>query len=194
MNVIKKTSSGMQSLSLDAVLLDRRMVFLNGDITSASVDLVVRQLLFLETIDDREKIKLIMNSPGGEVRAGLFLYQQLKGMNVPIELYCTELAASMAAIIFAGGKNGRYIMKSGRVMIHEPLISTSSGPVSGSASQIARTAESILATKRHLVELLASDIGHSTDEIETLIADGEHWFTAQEAVEYGICDAVVDRV
>ena len=108
MNVIRKTSSGIQSLSLDAVLLDKRMIFLSGVITSASVDLIVKQLLFLEGLDERERVKLIINSSGGEVEAGLFLYQQIKGMDVPIDLYCTELAASMAGILLAGGKHGRY--------------------------------------------------------------------------------------
>ena len=102
MSIIRKTSSGIQSLSLDAVLLDKRMVFLSDTITSASADLVVKQLLFLECLDDRERIKLIINSPGGEVEAGLFLYQQIKGMDIPIDIYCTELAASMAAILLAG--------------------------------------------------------------------------------------------
>lgn len=194
MNVIRKTSSGIQSLSLDAVLLDKRMIFLSGVITSASVDLVVKQLLFLEGLDERERVKLIINSSGGEVEAGLFLYQQIKGMDVPIDLYCTELAASMAGILLAGGKHGRYILKSGRVMIHEPLISASSGGISGSASQIARTAETILDTKRRLNQLLANDTNRSIEEIEKLVADGDHWFTAEEAVAFGICDAIVDRV
>ena len=190
MNVIRKTSSGIQSLSLDAVLLDKRMIFLSGVITSASVDLIVKQLLFLEGLDERERVKLIINSSGGEVEAGLFLYQQIKGMDVPIDLYCTELAASMAGILLAGGKHGRYILKSGRVMIHEPLISASSG----SASQIARTAETILDTKRRLNQLLANDTNRPIEEIEKLVADGDHWFTAEEAVAFGICDAIVDRV
>ncbi len=193
MNVIKKTSSGIQSLSLDAVLLDKRIVFLSGAITSASVELIVKQLLFLESADDRERVKLVINSPGGEVEAGLFLYQQIKGMDVPIDIYCTELAASMAAILLAGGKN-RYILKNARVMIHEPLISASSGGISGSASQILRTAETILETKRRLNQLLANDTKRPLEEIEKLVASGDHWFTAEEAVKFGICDAIVDRV
>ena len=194
MNVIKKTSSGIQTISLDAVLLDERLVFLSNAITSKSVELIVKQLLFLESLDEHEKIKLIINSSGGEVGAGLFLYTQMKSMNVPIEVYCTEIAASMAAIILAGGKYGRYILKSGRVMVHEPMISSSSGGISGSASQIARTAETILDTKRHLNELLANDTNHCIDEIEKLVVEGDCWFTAEEAVEFGICDAIVDRV
>lgn len=194
MNVIKKSSSGIQSIGLDAVLLDKRMIFLSGIITSKSVDLIVKQLLFLESLDEQEPIKLIINSPGGEVEAGLFLYQQVKGMNIRIDIYCTELAASMAGILLAGGKYGRYILRNGRVMIHEPLISASSGGISGSATQIARTAETILDTKRQLNQLLANDTKRPIKEIEKIVADGDHWFTAEEAVKFGICDAIVDRV
>ena len=196
MHVIKKTSSGFQSLSLDAMLLEKRMVFLGDSITSASVDLVIKQLLYLEILDSREPIKLVINSPGGEVDAGLYLYQQLQGMSkdIPIQIFCTETAASMAAIILAGGKHGRFILKNGRVMVHEPLISPSSGGVTGSASQIARTAESILETKRHLNELLAADTKRSVEEIEMLVTDGDHWFTAKEAVAFGICDDIVYRL
>lgn len=194
MYVIRKSSAGLQSLSLDAVLLDRRMVFLSDEITSATADLVVKQLLFLEGLDDREPIKLILNSPGGEVEAGLFLYQQIRSMEVPIQLYCTQLAASMACILLAGGKHGRYILQNARVMIHEPLISPASGGISGSASQIARTAETILHTKRRLNQLFADDTHRPVEEIEQLVADGDHWFTAEEAVSFGICDAIVQRV
>lgn len=194
MNVIKKTSSGYQSLSLDAILLDKRMIFLSGSITSVSVELIIKQLLFLESIDSREPVKLIINSPGGEVDAGLILYQQIKGMELPIQLYCMETAASMAAIIFAGGKYGRYILKSGRVMFHEPLITSTGNGMTSSASQVVRTAETILKTKRHLNELFAADTRNNMEDIEKLAEEGDKWFTADEAVAYGICDAVVERL
>lgn len=194
MHVIKKTSSGIQSLSLDAMLLDKRMVFLSDTITSASVDLVIKQLLFLESMDAREPIKLIINSPGGEVNAGMMLYDQIHGMkNVPIEMYCIEMAASMAAVILAGGKHGRYILKHSKVMIHEPLISPTSGGLCGSASSIAKSAESIMQTKRDLVEILADDTGRSIEDIEKAVAF-DNFMSAEEAVSFGICDAIVDRV
>lgn len=194
MHVIKKTSSGIQSLSLDAMLLDKRMVFLSDTITSASVDLVIKQLLFLESMDAREPIKLIINSPGGEVNAGMMLYDQIHGMkNVPIEMYCIEMAASMAAVILAGGKHGRYILKHSKVMIHEPLISPTSGGLCGSASSIAKSAESIMQTKRDLVEILADDTGSSIEDIEKAVAF-DNFMSAEEAVSFGICDAIVDRV
>ena len=194
MQVIKKTKSGIQNLSLDAVLLDRRKVFLSGGIDSESVDLVVKQLLFLESMDEREPIQLIINSPGGEVLAGLYLYDQLKGMKVPIDIYCAEMAASMAAILLAAGKKGhRFILKHSKVMIHEPLISSSSGGISGSASSIAKSAESIMQTKRDLVAILSQDTGRSEKEIEKAVSY-DNFMTAEEAVKFGICDKIVERI
>lgn len=194
MQVIKKTNAGIQNLDLDAVLLDMRKVFLSGEISSESVDLVVKKLLFLESMDEREPVRLIINSPGGEVLAGLYLYDQLKGMKMPIDIYCAEMAASMAAIILAAGRKGhRFILKHSKVMIHEPLISSSSGGISGSASSIAKSAESIMQTKRDLVRLLAQDTGRSEKEIEKAVSY-DNFMTAEEAVHFGICDAIVERI
>lgn len=194
MEVIKKSSAGIQSLPLDAMLLAQRIIFLNGEITTDSADLILKQLLYLESEDDHEPVKLIINSPGGSVSAGLMLYQQIKGMELPIDIYCTELAASMAAVILAGGRPGhRFIAKMGRTMIHEPLISSSRGGIGGSASSIQKTAESIMETKRKLTELLAGDTGHTVEEIEENISF-DNFMNAEESVAFGICDAVVDRV
>lgn len=194
MQIIKKSSSGIQSLPLDAMLLAQRKVFLTDTITTKSANAVLQQLLFLESEDSSAPIKLIIDSPGGEVNAGLMLYDQIKGMDVPIEMYCVELAASMAAIILAGGKPGhRFILKHSKVMIHEPLISSSSGGVCGSASSIQKTAESILETKRILTELLAQDTGRSVEEIENAVSY-DNFMNAEEAVAFGICDIIVNRV
>ena len=112
MQVIKKSSAGIQSLPLEAMLLAQRIIFLNGEITTDSADLILKQLLYLESEDTHEPVKLVINSPGGSVSAGLMLYQQIKGMELPIDIYCTEMAASMAAVILAGGRPGhRFIMK-----------------------------------------------------------------------------------
>ena len=194
MEVIKKSSAGIQSLPLDAMLLAQRIIFLKGEITTDSADLVLKQLLYLESENKNEPVKLIINSPGGSVSAGLMLYQQIKGMELPIDIYCTELAASMAAVILAGGRPGhRFITRMGRTMIHEPIISGSGGGVSGSASSIQKTAESIMETKHRLTELLAKDTGHTVREIEKSISF-DNFMNAEESVAFGICDAVVDRV
>lgn len=193
MYVMKKSSGGIQSVDLDTMLLDQRMVFLDGPITAESVNLVVRQLLYLESLDDREPVSLVINSPGGEVDAGLMLYDQLRGMEVPVRMYCTRMAASMAAIILAGGRHGRYILPHSRVMIHEPLISPAGGGLSGSASSIAKSAESIMQTKRELVKLLSRDTGRTLEEVEQAVSF-DNFMSAEEAVAFGICDAIVDRV
>ena len=112
MQVIQKSSSGTQSFPLDAMLLAQRTVFLTGEINTSTVNAIIQQLLFLESADATAPIKLIITSPGGTVQAGLALYDQLKGMTVPIDLYCVELAASMAAVILAGGRRGhRFILR-----------------------------------------------------------------------------------
>lgn len=194
MQVNKKTSYGIQSLSLDAILLDDRMVSLYGTITLESVELVVKQLLFLESINSRDPIKLIINSNGGDVSAGLMLYDQITGMkNVPIEMYCIELAASMATIILASGKNGRYILKHSKVMIHEPAISESSGGLCGSASSISKFAEYIMQTKKRLTEILADNTCRSVQKVEKAMSYGKI-MSADEAVSFGICDKFIERI
>ncbi len=194
MQIIKKSSSGIHSLPLDAMLLSQRMVFLTDTITTKTANAVLQQMLFLESEDSHAPIKLIIDSPGGEVNAGLMLYDLIKGMEAPIEMYCTELAASMAAIILAGGRQGhRFILKHSQVMLHEPLIPSLSGYENRSASSIAKTAESIMKTKRMLVELLAQDTGRTIQEIEEAVSF-DNYMNAEVAVAFGICDTIVEHV
>lgn len=191
MQIIKKSSSGIQSLPLDSMLLAQRKVFLSDIITRESANIILKQLLFLESEDSSSPIELYIFSPGGEVDAGMMIYDQIKGMDVPIKMYCIGLAASMAAVILAGGQKGnRFILEHSKVMLHEPLIS---GGVGGSATSIQRTAESIMETKRIMTELLAHDTGCPLNEIEHRISY-DNYMNAKEAVEYGICDAIVHRV
>lgn len=194
MQVIKKSSSGVQSLPLDAMLLSNRMVFLKGRITSETADEIIRQLVYLTQEDPAVPIRLIINSPGGSVSAGLALYDQIKGSPVPIETYCVELAASMAAHLLAAGAPGkRFILRHSNTMIHEPLISSEGGGISGSATDIQKTAESIMKTKRQLVELLAKDTGHTAKEIEAATAF-DNIMDAEQAVAYGLCDRIIDHI
>lgn len=194
MQVIKKSSGGIQSLPLDAMLLSKRMVFLSGIITSDSADAILRQMVYLTEEDPSAPVKLIINSPGGSVSAGLAIYDQIKGSPVPVEVYCTELAASMAAHLLAAGAPGkRFILRHSRVIIHEPLISSESGGISGSATDIQKTAESIMKTKRQLVELLAQDTGHTIEEIEAATSF-DNIMDAEQAVAFGLCDRIVDHI
>lgn len=193
MNILKKTSGGINCLPLESVLLAQRKVFLTdpGGIDFSSANRIVQQLLFLESEDSERPVDLIISSPGGEVLAGLMIYDQLKGMTTPVNLYCTGLAASMAAIILAGGEKGRrLVLPHSKIMIHQPLIA---GGIGGNASSIQRTAELIMETKAITSELLARDTGHSVEEVEAAIAFDNH-MSAKEAVEWGICDKIVPRI
>lgn len=192
MNVIKKSNSGLQSLPIDSMLLSQRKIFLDDEITTESANLTLKQLIYLGEESD-DPINIYISSPGGEVNAGLMLYDQLKGMtDVTINMYCTGLAASMAAIILAGGQKGnRFVLPHSKVMIHEPLIAGRG--ITGSATSIQQTAASIMQTKKIMSELLAHDTGRSLEEISNAISY-DHYMNATEAIEFGIVDAIVEKI
>lgn len=195
MQIVKKTYSGIQSLPLDGMLLDKRRVFLCNTITTETANLILKELLFLEDMNHLEPIKLMIDSPGGEIVAGLKLYDQIQAMDTPVDIYCTGMAASMAAIILAGGKKGhRFIVKHSEVMLHEPLISAATGEITGSATSIQKTAESIMKTKKMIVELLAKHTGQSLKKIQRIVSADNCILNAEQAVAFGICDMIVDRV
>lgn len=186
MNSIVKSSNGITVVPVESRLLSKRMLFIEGEITAASACEIVRSLMVLADEDPDAPIKVYINSPGGEVNAGLMIYDTIKGMKTPVNLYCVGMAASMAAIILAGGRKGnRYILPHSKVMIHEPLIA---GGVGGSATSIKHTADSIMETKKLSVELLAADTGKSHDEIDAAISY-DNYMNAQEAINFGMCDA-----
>ena len=168
MNTIIKSSNGISIAPIESRLLSDRKLFIEGEITAASACEFVRAI-------------------GGEVNAGLLIYDTLKGVKTEINLHCIGMAASMAAIILAGGKKGhRFILRHSRTMIHEPLIS---GGVGGSATSIKRTAESIMETKRISVELLASDTGKTRKEVEAAISF-DNYMNAEESIAFGLCDTI----
>ena len=192
MLIVKKSTSGLQSLPLESMLLLQRKIFLEEAITYESVNLVIKQLLYLRE-ESNETIDIYISSPGGEVNAGLLLYDQLKGMqDIEINMYCTGFAASMAAIILAGGQKGhRFILPHSKVMIHEPLIAGSG--ITGSATSIQQTAESIMETKIILSRLLAYDTGKTIKEITAAISY-DNTLDAKEAVSFGIVDKIIESL
>lgn len=187
MNTLVKSSSGITVVPVGSRLLSERKLFLEGEITAGSACEFVKAIMMLSGEDSRKPIDVYVNSPGGEVNAGLIIYDTLKGMKTEVNLHCIGMAASMAAIIMAGGEKGhRYILPHSRMMIHEPLIA---GGIGGSATSIKRTAESILETKRITVELLAKDTGRTDKEVEDAIAF-DNYMNAEEAVAFGLCDSI----
>ncbi len=187
MNTIVKSSHGITLVPVTSKLLAERKIFIEDEITSASACDVVRSLMLLVKEDPNKPIDIYINSPGGRVDAGLMIYDTLKGMKTEVNLHCIGMAASMAAVILAGGKKGhRYILPHSKTMIHEPLIS---GGVGGSATSIQRTAESIMETKRLTVELLAKDTGKKEKEIETAVSF-DNYMNAEESIAFGLCDSI----
>lgn len=187
MNTIVKSSHGITLVPVTSKLLAERKIFIEDEITSASACDIVRSLMLLVKEDPNKPIDIYINSPGGRVDAGLMIYDTLKGMKTEVNLHCIGMAASMAAVILAGGKKGhRYILPHSKTMIHEPLIS---GGVRGSATSIQRTAESIMETKRLTVELLAKDTGKKEKEIETAVSF-DNYMNAEESIAFGLCDSI----
>lgn len=188
MHVQVKSSNGITLVPIESRLLAERKVFIRGEINSENASDFVQQLMILIGEDNEKTVDIFINSPGGEVNAGLLIYDTIKDLKTPTNIYCMGMAASMAAIILAGGQKGhRYILPHSRVMIHEPLIANGVG---GSATSIKRTAESIMETKRISVELLASDTGKSVEEVEKAISF-DNYMNAEEAVAFGLCDSII---
>lgn len=185
-----ESARGTRELALRTRHLMKRRIFLDGPIDSESANNFLSQLLYLEE-ESEEPIDILINSPGGEVNAGLLIYDAIQGSRAVINLYCTGTAASMAADILAGGQKGRrFILPHSKVMIHEPLIRDGVG---GSATSIRNISESILETRDICNGLLAKHTGKTLQEInEATMFD--NYMNAGQTVAFGICDEVVERI
>ncbi len=183
-------SNGLNERAYDIYsrLLKERIIFLDGEIDDAKADLVVAQLLFLESEDPKKDINLYINSPGGSVTAGLAIYDTMQYLRADVSTICMGQAASMAALILAGGAAGkRLILPSSRVMIHQPW-----GGVQGQSSDIAIHAKEILRLKKLSIDFLVKHTGQSEERVASDI-ERDFFMTAPEAVEYGIVDTVLER-
>ena len=184
--VVEKTGNGERTYDIFSRLLNDRIVFIDGEINDAMADLVVAQILFLESENPEKDISIYINSPGGAVTAGLAIYDTMKYVKCDIQTICMGQAASMAAILLAGGTKGkRYALPSSRVMIHQPR-----GGVEGQESDISILAKEIIRLKKLSIEYLAKDTGKSTDKIAEDI-ERDFFMSAQEAADYGVIDHVM---
>ena len=185
-SVIEKTGNGERSYDIFSRLLKDRIVFIDGEINDVMADLVVAQILFLESEHPDKDISIYINSPGGSVTAGLAIYDTMKYVKCDIQTICMGQAASMAAILLAGGTKGkRYALPSCRVMIHQPR-----GGVEGQESDISILAKEIIRLKKLSIEYLASDTGKTEKKVAEDI-ERDFYMSAQEAQEYGIVDHVM---
>ena len=182
-----KNVNGVQTMPVDALLGQRRIVYVCGEITDAMAIEFVQQIMYLNYEDDVMPIKVFINSGGGEINSGMMMYDVIQKSRAPVQLYCIGKAYSMAAVLLACGKKGnRYLLPHSKVMIHEPLIPYGVG---GKSSSVQTISESLLKTKREMEELLAKHTGKTAEEIaENTKTD--HFFEAEEAVSFGMADAI----
>ena len=187
-NIVRETSSGYFSCTIQDEMLKSREIECVGEISPETVYELTRQLRFLQREDPAAEITMYINSPGGEVNSGLALYDAMQAVSCPIRTVCMGSAASMGAVIFAAG-DMREIFPHGRVMIHDPLIR---GGVGGSALQLQSVSKDLLKTREVLCTILAERTGRSQKEIYKKTAK-DTWFDAQEAVKFGLADRVVTK-
>ncbi len=184
--VLEQTNRGEREYDLWSRLLKDRIIFLGSQIDSAVANVIIAQLLFLESDDPEKDIYIYINSPGGIVTAGLAIYDTMQYIKAPISTICIGQAASMASVLLAGGTKGkRQALAHSRIMIHQPL-----GGASGQASDIEIQAKEILKLKSKLIKILGQHTGQQEKRVEK-DCDRDYYMMAQEALEYGLIDKVV---
>lgn len=186
--VVEQTAKGERSYDIYSRLLKERVIFLTGQVEDYMANLVVAQLLFLESENPEKDIYLYINSPGGSVTAGMSIYDTMQFIKPDVSTVCMGQACSMGAFLLAGGAAGkRFVLPHSRVMIHQPL-----GGFQGQASDIQIHAMEILKIKQTLNERLALHTGQPLERIER-DTDRDNFMSAEQAVEYGIVDAVLTK-
>lgn len=186
--VIEKSQNGERAYDIYSRLLKDRIIFLGGGIDDQVANLVIAQLLFLESQDAEKDIYMYVNSPGGHVTAGLAIIDTMNHVKPKVATVCVGIAASMGAMILSSGEKGkRYALPNAEVMIHQPL-----GGVQGQASDIEITAKNILRTRDKLNKMLAENTGQKLDKIAKDV-DRDFWMDADESKKYGIVDAIMTK-
>ncbi len=186
--VIEKSQFGERAYDIYSRLLRERIIFLAGTIDDHTANIIIAQLLFLESEDPKKDISLYINSPGGAVTATLAIVDTMNHIRPDVSTFCVGMAASGAAIVLSAGKKGkRFILPNAEVMIHQPL-----GGVEGQASDIAITAKHILKTRDNLNKILAKNSGKSIAQIEKDV-ERDFFMDAEEAKKYGVIDEIVTR-
>ncbi|MDR2780016.1 MAG: ATP-dependent Clp endopeptidase proteolytic subunit ClpP [Synergistaceae bacterium] len=186
--VVEQTGRGERSYDIYSRLLKDRIIFVGSEIEDGMANLVVAQLLFLESEDPDKDVFLYINSPGGVVTSGLAIYDTMRYIKCPVSTICTGQAASMGAVLLAGGDKGkRIVLPNARILIHQP-----SGGSRGQATDIKIQADEILKTRNVLNGILAFHTGQPMDRIER-DTDRDFYMSAEEAVEYGLVDKVIQK-
>ncbi len=186
--VVEQTARGERAYDIYSRLLKERLVFIVGPVEDHMANLVVAQLLYLESENPDKDIHLYINSPGGSVTAGLSIYDTMQFVNCDVSTICVGQAASMGALLLAGGTKGkRFALPHSRVMVHQP-----SAGFQGQATDISIHAEEVLELKRRLNEIMSKHTGQSVETIEKDL-ERDNFMSATQAVEYGLVDTVLEQ-
>ncbi|MDY5742435.1 MAG: ATP-dependent Clp endopeptidase proteolytic subunit ClpP [Lachnospiraceae bacterium] len=186
--VIEQTSRGERSYDLYSRLLKDRIIFLGEEVNDISANLIVAQLLFLESEDPTKDISLYINSPGGSITAGWAIYDTMQYIKCDVSTICIGMAASMGAFLLSGGTKGkRMALPNAEIMIHQPL-----GGAQGQATDIKIAADRIIEMRKKLNEYLAANTGQSLETIER-DTERDNFMSAAKAMEYGLIDHVIEK-
>jgi ATP-dependent Clp protease protease subunit len=187
--VVEQTPRGERAFDIYSRLLKENIIFIGTPIDDTLANLVVAQLLFLESEDPDREIQMYINSPGGSVTAGMAIYDTMQFVRAPISTLCVGQCASMAAVLLSAGTKGkRYALPNSRILIHQP----SAGGIGGQATDIKIAAEEILRMRQRLNEILASHTGQPVENIERDV-ERDYIMSAAQAQEYGLVDAVIKK-
>jgi ATP-dependent Clp protease protease subunit len=188
--VIEQTGRTERAYDIYSRLLRDRIVFLGGVVDDASANVVVAQMLFLSNEDSKTDIHFYINSPGGSISAGLAIYDTMQFIRCNVATYCVGQAASMGAILLAGGVAGkRYLLPNSRVLLHQPMIS---GVLQGPAMDLEIEAQEILRLRARLYDILSKHSGQTAQKIEK-DCDRNLWLDSEEAIQYGLADRILQK-
>lgn len=188
--VIEKSGRSERAYDIFSRLLKDRIIFLGGPLDDVTANLIIAQMLFLSNENTKQDIHLYINSPGGSITAGLAIYDTMQFLRCEVATYCVGQAASMAAVLLAGGSaKKRFLLANNRILLHQPLIS---GQVIGPATDLDIEAKEILRLRATLYDILARHTGQSAEKIDQ-DCDRNLWLGATEALEYGLADRILQK-
>ena len=189
--VIEQSARGERSYDIFSRLLKDRIIFLSEDVNQASASLIIAQMLFLESEDPDKEISFYINSPGGSVTDGMGIIDTMNYIKCPVTTICIGMAASMGALVLTSGTKGtRFAAPNAEILIHQPLIG--GGGISGQQTDIQIHADQMLKTREKINKIISETTGKSIEQVQK-DTERDHYLTAQEALEYGLIDGIMDK-
>lgn len=187
MNVQVKSSNGITLVPMDTRLLADRKIFVEGEINQEKASTFVKQIILICKENSSKPVDVLINSPGGEISAGLLMYDCIQSCKTPIRMYCMGTAYSMGALLFASGNHGRYMFPHSELMLHEPLLGSRVG---GNVSSIRSISDSLMEIRNKMNLILAKHTGKTIEEIEKATSF-DHYYSPEESVAFGLADEII---